>query len=101
MEKSFVIANGKQIETQLPCSLEEFLLRQNQLPRSVVVEHNGEPVAFAATSRYRPRECYSGIAEVSLYVARDSRRRGAGRLALSALIEAAKAAGLSASHAAE
>ena len=46
-----IIANGKTIETDLPCTVEEFLIRQNQLPKSVVVEHNGEAVApseFAA-----------------------------------------------------
>ncbi len=59
----------------------------------VIVEDNGKAIAFAAASQYRPRECYAGIAEVSVYVARDGRRRGAGRLALSALIEAAQAAG--------
>ena len=41
----YITANGKQISTQLPCSLEQFLLAQNLLPRSVVVEHNGEAVA--------------------------------------------------------
>ena len=40
-----IIANGTEIETELPCTLEQFLLRQNLLPRSVVVEHNGEAVA--------------------------------------------------------
>jgi len=40
-----IIANGKVIEAQLPCSLEEFLVAQKLLPRSVVVEHNGEAVA--------------------------------------------------------
>ncbi len=40
-----IVANGKQIETKLPCSIEEFLVAQNLLPRSVVVEHNGEAVA--------------------------------------------------------
>ena len=40
-----VIANGKTVAAQLPCSLEEFLLAQNLRPRSVVVEHNGEAVA--------------------------------------------------------
>jgi len=40
-----IIANGKMIETQLPCSIEAFLIGQNLLPRSVVVEHNGEAVA--------------------------------------------------------
>ena len=42
---SQVIANGKIIEAKLPCSLEEFLVAQKLLPRSVVVEHNGEAVA--------------------------------------------------------
>jgi thiamine biosynthesis protein ThiS len=41
----FVTANGKSIEAQLPCSIETFLLAQHLLPRSVVVEHNGEAVA--------------------------------------------------------
>lgn len=46
-----VVANGKQIEAQLPCSLETFLLAQNLLPRSVVVEHNGEAVAPSEFSK--------------------------------------------------
>jgi thiamine biosynthesis protein ThiS len=41
----FVTANGMPVAAQLPCSLEEFLVAQNLLPRSVVVEHNGEAVA--------------------------------------------------------
>jgi thiamine biosynthesis protein ThiS len=40
-----IIANGKPIAAPLPCSIEEFLLAQNLLPRSVVVEHNGNAVA--------------------------------------------------------
>jgi len=40
-----VTANGKSIEAQLPCTLEQFLVAQNLRPRSVVVEHNGEAVA--------------------------------------------------------
>ena len=40
-----VIANGKQIAASVPCSLEQFLLAQQLLPRSVVVELNGEAVA--------------------------------------------------------
>ena len=39
-----VIANGTETETAVPCSLEEFLNTQNLLPRSVVVEHNGDAV---------------------------------------------------------
>lgn len=59
----------------------------------VVAEAGGAIVAFASTSSYRARECYAGIAEFSVYVARAERGRGAGRLAMQALIEAAAAAG--------
>jgi thiamine biosynthesis protein ThiS len=45
MESSFVIANGQRVERPLPCSIQEFLVAQQLLPRSVVVEHNGEAVA--------------------------------------------------------
>jgi L-amino acid N-acyltransferase YncA len=58
----------------------------------VVVEDEGALVAFAATSTYRPRDCYAGIAEVSVYVARGYRKRGAGRMALAELLQAAEAA---------
>ena len=40
-----VIANGQTVTAPLPCTLEEFLVAQKLLPRSVVVEHNGEAVA--------------------------------------------------------
>jgi sulfur carrier protein len=40
----YIIANGQQIEAKLPSSVEEFLIAQQLLPRSVVVEHNGEAV---------------------------------------------------------
>jgi thiamine biosynthesis protein ThiS len=45
MNEFSVTANDKQIETNLPCSIEEFLIAQGLLPRSVVVEHNGQAVA--------------------------------------------------------
>ena len=60
----------------------------------VVVEQDGEIVAFASTSTYRPRECYAGIAEVSVYVGRKFRRQGAGRVALDELIKASESAGV-------
>jgi sulfur carrier protein len=46
-----IIANGQPTPTQLPCTIESFLVAQKLLPRSVVVEHNGQAVApseFAA-----------------------------------------------------
>lgn len=59
----------------------------------VVVERDGRIVGFGATFEYRPRACYAGIAETSVYVARDARRTGIGRAALEGLIAAAREAG--------
>jgi len=40
-----VTANGQPVTAQLPCTIEAFLCAQGLLPRSVVVEQNGEAVA--------------------------------------------------------
>jgi len=45
MPNSFVMANGEKISARLPCSIEDFLRARKLLPRSVVVEHNGQAVA--------------------------------------------------------
>ena len=60
----------------------------------VIVEDDGRVVAFASTSGYRNRDCYAGIAEFSVYVARDARGKGAGRMAMQALLDEVRAAGL-------
>jgi phosphinothricin acetyltransferase len=60
----------------------------------VVVEDDGEVIAFASTSTYRTRECYAGIAEFSVYVARRGRGRGTGTVAMRALVDAAATAGI-------
>jgi thiamine biosynthesis protein ThiS len=56
-EPNHLIANGQAIETALPCSLQDFLKAQNLLPRSVVVEHNGEAVA---PSEFAQRQLQAG-----------------------------------------
>ena len=53
MKSNSIIANGKPVAADLPCSIEQFLLAQNLLPRSVVVEHNGEAVAPSEFSSRR------------------------------------------------
>jgi L-amino acid N-acyltransferase YncA len=55
---------------------------------AVVVEFQGEIIAYGVSFAYRPRDCYRGIAEASLYVARAARGHGAGRLAMNALLDA-------------
>jgi L-amino acid N-acyltransferase YncA len=59
----------------------------------VVVEEEGEVISFANTTSYSSRTCYSGVAEFSVYTASEARSRGAGTLAMRALMEAAEEAG--------
>jgi sulfur carrier protein len=54
---ALVIANGEPIEIQLACSIQAFLVAQNLLPRSVVVEHNGDAVA---PSEFSHRQLQAG-----------------------------------------
>jgi phosphinothricin acetyltransferase len=53
---------------------------------TVVVERDGRVIGWASASEYRSRACYSGVAEFSVYVARDARGTGAGRAAMDALV---------------
>jgi len=52
---------------------------------TVVVERDGQVVAWASAGLYRGRPCYAGIAEHSVYVERRARGTGAGRVALERL----------------
>lgn len=51
MNQPTVIANGDSINVSLPCTLESFLVAQGLLPRSVVVELNGEAVSPSEFAR--------------------------------------------------
>jgi len=62
-------------------------------PIVVLETDERQVIAFASTSVYRPRPCYAGIAEFSVYVERAYRGRGAGRLALERLLQEAQKAG--------
>ncbi len=52
-----VTANGRPVAAALPCSIEAFLVAQGLLPRSVVVEHNGDAVA---PSEFSQRQLQAG-----------------------------------------
>ena len=53
----FVVANGREVPAEVPCTMEEFLVKQGLLPRSVVVEQNGEAVA---PSQFAQRRVQAG-----------------------------------------
>jgi L-amino acid N-acyltransferase YncA len=59
-----------------------------------VAERDGQVVGWIALVPASPRECYAGVAEVSVYVAADSRRKGVGASLLAAAVESAERGGL-------
>jgi phosphinothricin acetyltransferase len=64
------------------------LARKGDRYPTVVVERAGAVVAWASAGPYRERDAYAGVAEHSVYVAREARGTGAGRAALRALCDA-------------
>lgn len=65
-------------------------------PVRVAVESDGarRVLGWIAASSYRPRTCYAGIAEFSVYVDRDTRGRGVGHALLAAFLPACAEVGL-------
>jgi phosphinothricin acetyltransferase len=66
----------------------------DRYPLLVAIDsRSGEVLGWAGLSEYRPRACYAGIGEFSIYLTSSARRRGVGKTLLLALIEAARARG--------
>jgi len=59
-------------------------------PLLVATDEANTVVGWAGLSRYRPRDCYAGIGEFSVYLDATARGRGVGRQLLQALIEIAR-----------
>lgn len=60
----------------------------------IVVEDAGIILAFSATFPYAQRACYAGVREFSVYVSREYRGKGAGRVAMEALIVESRKQGI-------
>ena len=60
----------------------------------IVARDGGRVAGWAALSPISDRCVYAGVAEVSVYVAGDSRGRGVGSALLSKLVEGSEAAGI-------
>lgn len=52
----------------------------------LVAHQSGQVLGWAVLSPVSSRQCYRGVAEVSIYIKRTSRRQGVGSLLMSALI---------------
>jgi L-amino acid N-acyltransferase YncA len=68
-------------------------IADRRLPLLVAVSDRGEVLGWAGLSGYRPRECYGGIAEFSIYMRGSARGQGLGRSLLTALIDIARERG--------
>jgi L-amino acid N-acyltransferase YncA len=65
-----------------------------RFPLLVAVDDgSGDVVGWAGVTEYRPRACYAGIGEFSIYLAPEARGRGVGRVLMEALVDAARARG--------
>ena len=62
-------------------------------PLLVAVDETGSVVGWAGMSAYRPRACYAGIGEVSVYLAGGARAKGIGRQLLRGLVDVARERG--------
>lgn len=62
-------------------------------PLLVMLDDADQVVAWAGLSSYRPRACYDGVADFSIYLERNARGRGLGRQLLNALLAEAEARG--------
>ena len=78
-----------------PRRIDELVARiaDTAYPLLVAVDDTDAVLGWAGLSGYRPRACYAGIAEFSIYLAATARGRGVGRQLLNALIDAARSGG--------
>jgi phosphinothricin acetyltransferase len=80
-------------ETEPP-SWEDWDSGHLKVARLVAEDDQGQVVGWAALSPVSKRSVYKGVAEVSVYVARESRGKGLGRLLLEALIHESEENGI-------
>jgi len=79
-------------ETILP-SWEEWNARHLRSPR-LVFESNGTVTGWAALSPFSSREVYKGVAELSIYVASDSRGKNIGSELMEKMISESESEGI-------
>ena len=80
-------------EPRSAAQIEAQLAEKGDRYPTIVVQRGHEVVALAGAGPYRSREAYAGVAEHSVYTARNARGVGAGRAALDGLIREYEARG--------
>jgi L-amino acid N-acyltransferase YncA len=90
-----ILDRSSTFETRLRTE-EEMALRIGEDPGRypvLVLEEAGRVVGWAGLTSYRPRPCYAGVAEFSVYLDRACRGRGLGKALLQELVAAAASRG--------
>jgi L-amino acid N-acyltransferase YncA len=81
------------LETRLRTNSEmlEWMLGRNEKYKVVVLEDEaGIVLGWASLNVFNSRCCYDGVADISIYIERQARGRGLGKILLTYLIQAAK-----------
>jgi L-amino acid N-acyltransferase len=94
------IAESPYVWGEIPVTVEarrDWLARHRELGQPAVVatsSTDGRVIGWASLSTFRPSSGYRFTLEASVYVARDTRRRGIGRSLITALHDRAEPAGV-------
>lgn len=80
-------------EPRTPEMMLAWLAEHDERHPVLVVERDGRVLGWASISSYRPRACYAGVGEFSIYLHRDARGQGIGKVLLGALIDEARRLG--------
>ncbi len=83
------------LETELRTAGERaaWLVARSPRHRVLVAEEQGQVVGWASLNVFNPRAVYDSVADISVYVARERRGSGIGRLLLTALEQRAREIG--------
>jgi len=84
------------LETRLRTidEMKEWLQNRSDRHKVVIIENeNNEVLGWASLNVFNSRCCYSGVADISIYIKRNFRGKGFGKILLNHLIETAKEQG--------
>ena len=74
--------------------MKEWLLNRSKSHKVLVIENeNKEVLGWASLNVFNSRCCYSGVVDISIYIRRNMRGKGLGKLLLGSLINTAKEEG--------
>lgn len=79
-----------EVEERTPEERAAWLAAHNERHPVLIAEAETGILGWANISTYRPRRCYDGVGEFSIYIASEARGQGIGKLLLDALITTAE-----------